>query len=60
MRKVKTVKQAEEMGLRWEVNIYGDRINAVDCRSIWVDEYNNPYRCEELYEVEVVDQEIAQ
>jgi hypothetical protein len=60
MRKVKTAKKAEDMGLTWVVNIYGDRINHLDCRSIWVDEYDNAYRCDQLYTEELVDQEIAQ
>ena len=48
MRKVATVERAQKMGLTWIVNIYGDRINELDCRSLWVDKYNNPYRCDEL------------
>jgi len=48
-RKVPTVAKAEEMGLRWVVNIHGDNINRLNCRSLWVDEYDHVYACSELH-----------
>lgn len=48
-RMVKTVKDAKEMKLHWIRNVHGDEINAINCRSLWNDDYMNRYRCEELY-----------
>lgn len=46
---VKTVWQAQRMGLTHLNNVYGDGINHLNCRSFWEDEFKNVYRCEELY-----------
>lgn len=34
--------------LTWKRNIYGDEINYINCRSIWVDKKGRSYRVEEL------------
>ena len=49
-RKVKTVQQAQNMGLIHETNIFGDGINFTNCRSFWKDKYGHTYRCDELLE----------
>lgn len=48
-RKVKTVKQAKEMGIIFWRNVYGDEINQRNCRSLWYDKYLNDYRCNQAY-----------
>lgn len=40
--------QALEWGLVHSYNIYGDEINALNCRSIWFDSKRRVYRIEEL------------
>lgn len=42
--------QAERLDLEFVTNVYGDRINELNCRSIWKDKKGNPYRCKELVE----------
>lgn len=34
--------------LIWKRNVYGDEINHINCRSVWVDKKNRSYRVEEL------------
>ncbi len=51
-----TLEKAKELELEFVTNIYGDRINVLNCRSLWVDRYNNPYRCNELF---VEDEELV-
>ena len=48
LKKLETVQQAQQMGLIHYTNVHGDGINLMNCRSIWVDEFDNPYRCGEL------------
>ena len=43
-----TTVQAKEMGLTHLMNIYGDQINQLNCRSIWVDVKFREYRVKEL------------
>ena len=43
-----TKDQAIEWGLVHSYNIYGDEINAFNCRSIWLDSKRRVYRIEEL------------
>ena len=43
-------QDAEKLKLKFVQNIYGDSINALDCRSIWIDEYGNEYRCQQLFD----------
>lgn len=45
---IKTIKEAEVRGLKFEHNVYGDSINRYNCRSFWYDEYDMRYRCAEL------------
>ena len=40
--------QAIEWGLTHSYNIYGDEINHINCRSIWLDSKRRVYRVEEL------------
>lgn len=47
-RKIPTTKQAIEMRLKHETNIYGDGINMTGCRSFWNDEYGRRFGCEQL------------
>ena len=46
--KLETLVRAEDLGLSFVANIYGDAINWTGCRSIWSDQYGNLYGCEEL------------
>jgi hypothetical protein len=57
-----SLDDAKEMNLEFVTNIYGDRINVLNCRSIWVDNKQNPYRCGELYmeDEEVVNNFVTQ
>jgi len=41
--------KAIKLGLKHKENIYGDLINKINCRSIWVDEKLRNYRVSELY-----------
>lgn len=50
--KVKSVRCAFQLGLKWQRNVFGDQINQLDCRSLWIDKYGNEYRCDELYQKE--------
>jgi len=47
-KKIKTVKEAQDMGLTHLTNVHGDAINYVNCRSYWKDKYGNSYRCSEF------------
>lgn len=49
LKHVKTVKDAQKMKLKFQFNMYGDPINIYNCRSVWSDEYDNLYRCQELF-----------
>lgn len=46
--KVITQKRANELGLSWVRNIYGDEINHKNCRSIWKDKKGRQYRVKQL------------
>ena len=37
--------ECESLGLKFQGNIHGDLINFLGCRSVWVDEFENEYRC---------------
>ena len=41
-------EKAKALGLKHKCNIYGDLINKLNCRSIWIDEKGNEYRVEHL------------
>ena len=41
--------KAIELGLTHLKNVYGDEINHINCRSIWIDKKLNKYRVEELF-----------
>ncbi len=45
---IATTKQATDMGLTHETNIYGDMINWTGCRSFWNDAYGRRYLCDHL------------
>lgn len=49
--KIKSVKQAQEMNPNWLMNIHGDQINTLGCRSLWYDKYLNDYRCDECLNI---------
>lgn len=40
--------EAEELGLEWYRNVFGDQINILNCRSLWVDKKGRRYRVSEL------------
>ena len=46
--KIITLKQCYDFNLIFESNIYGDEINYLNCRSVWVGSKGRLYRCEEL------------
>jgi len=41
---------ARKKGLTHLRNIYGDEINMINCRSLWVDDFYRQYRVRELFE----------
>ncbi len=59
-RKIKTAEQAIKMNLIHVTNVHGDLIIAANCRSMWVDEFSNYYKCDELLgnEIDLVMEEI--
>ena len=46
--KVISNQQAEQLGLRHWRNVYGDEINRLNCRSIWLDYKKREYRVSHL------------
>ena len=46
--KVISNQRAKELGLKWYRNVFGDEINHLDCRSIWIDKRGNTYRVSHL------------
>ena len=44
-----TLQECFDLSLSHIENIYGDEINKLNCRSIWVDSKGKKYRCESLY-----------
>jgi hypothetical protein len=46
--KVISNERAEELGLIHWRNVYGDEINHISCRSIWIDDKGNSYRVKYL------------
>lgn len=46
--KIISTEQAINLGLKFHRNIYGDEINALNCRSLWIDDVPHFYRVEEL------------
>jgi hypothetical protein len=46
--KVIHIEECIALELKFVGNIYGDEINALNCRSIWVDNRGRRYRCHEL------------
>lgn len=49
--KVISNQKAKELGLRHWRNVYGDEINHLNCRSIWLDYKGRKYRVSHLEEV---------
>jgi hypothetical protein len=49
-KKLKTIKEVQQMGLSHFTNIYGDGITRLNCRSLWRDKFENIYKCDELFE----------
>jgi len=41
-------QKALELGLRWYCNVHGDKINYLNCRSIYKDDKYRFYKIEEL------------
>lgn len=46
--KILSKEQAEQLGLTFYRNVYGDEINQIDCRSLWTDHKGRMYRVKEL------------
>lgn len=44
-----TVKDCMDKKYEFIRNVYGDEINAIDCRSLWRDANGNTRRCSELF-----------
>jgi len=42
------VSLTEHWNLKWKRNVYGDEINYLNCRSIWVDNKGREYRVRQL------------
>tara|TARA_R110000850_G_scaffold33818_1_gene91938 strand:+ start:21 stop:263 length:243 start_codon:yes stop_codon:yes gene_type:complete len=42
------IEEAQKRGFRFVTNIYGDRINQLNCRSLWIDNKNRTWRVEQL------------
>lgn len=47
--KVITINDAVTNGLTFSRNIYGDEVNTINCRSLWVDTHGKVYRVKQLY-----------
>lgn len=48
--KVITYQKAIELDLEFYRNVFGDEINHINCRSLWVDNKGRFYRVYELYQ----------
>lgn len=46
--KVISSQRANELGLKWYRNVYGDEINHINCRSLWIDKKGRSYRISDL------------
>lgn len=46
-----TNQESLELGLKFLENVYGDAINHLDCRSLWVDSKCRFYKGSELFNV---------
>ena len=44
-----TQEKAQELGLEFHRNLFGDEVNAWDCRSLWTDKKGFIYRVKSLY-----------
>lgn len=42
------ISETEKYNLKFQQNIYGDSINHLNCRSIWIDEKGRQYRVHQL------------
>lgn len=42
------ISETEKYKLTFQQNIYGDSINHLNCRSIWIDEKGRQYRVHQL------------
>lgn len=42
------IEKAKKLNLRFYGNIYGDEINRLNCRSIWLDDTGRRYRVDSL------------
>ena len=42
------IRDAEKKGLRFYGNVYGDEINRLNCRSVWLDSKGRRYRVKQL------------
>ena len=51
--KVLSNKKALELGLKPKRNVYGDEINHINCRSIWIDHKARAYRVQNLLSAKI-------
>jgi len=49
--KVITISQAIDFDLSFKENIFGDLINKLNCRSVWVDDKGREYRVREVVKI---------
>ena len=42
------IEEARKRGFKFYRNIYGDEINHINCRSLWVDQKTRTWRVEQL------------
>ena len=45
---IPTIEECGRRKLTFLSNVYGDSINRLNCRSLWIDRYGITYRCAEL------------
>lgn len=44
------IEEAKKRGFTFYRNVYGDEINGIDCRSLWIDQKGRTWRVEQLNE----------
>lgn len=42
------IEEAKERGFKFYRNVFGDEINHIDCRSLWIDHKARTWRVEQL------------
>jgi len=47
-QKILSKNEAEKLGLKYFRGVYGDEINFINCRSLWIDNKKRFYKVKEL------------